>query len=105
MSRGYGVVLEFPLPCEFGKVIRCELRSVVADYSIWYAISREVVLQLADHCFAGEIIEFNEALEDSPEQVNDDPYGSGWMIKLRCDDLTAMNDLLTAADYKALIGA
>ncbi|MGC6437522.1 MAG: glycine cleavage system protein GcvH [Flavobacteriaceae bacterium] len=54
---------------------------------------------------AGEIIEFNEALEDSPEQVNDDPYGSGWMIKLRCDDLTAMNDLLTAADYKALIGA
>lgn len=54
---------------------------------------------------AGEIIEFNEALEDSPEQVNDDPYGSGWMIKLRCDDLTVVNDLLTAADYKALIGA
>ena len=35
---------------------------------------------------AGEIIEFNEALEEAPEQVNDDPYGQGWMIKLRCND-------------------
>src|SRR5690606_21463595 len=36
---------------------------------------------------SGEIIEFNEALEDEPEKVNTDPYGDGWMIKVKCSDL------------------
>ena len=53
---------------------------------------------------AGEIIEFNEALEEAPEQVNDDPYGQGWMIKLRCEDFSALETLLDAQAYKALIG-
>ena len=53
---------------------------------------------------AGEIIEFNEALEEAPEQVNDDPYGQGWMIKLRCEDFSALENLLDAQAYKALIG-
>ena len=53
---------------------------------------------------AGEIIEFNEALEEAPEQVNDDPYGKGWMIKLRCEDFSALENLLDAQAYKALIG-
>lgn len=54
---------------------------------------------------SGEIIEFNETLEDAPEQVNDDPYGEGWMIKLKCNDLSELDQLLTASDYKTLIGA
>jgi len=54
---------------------------------------------------SGEIIEFNEALEDEPEKVNSDPYGDGWMIKVKCSDLGQVDDLLTADDYKALIGA
>ena len=53
---------------------------------------------------AGEIIEFNEALEEAPEQVNDDPYGQGWMIKLRCEDFSALENLLDAQAYKTLIG-
>ena len=53
---------------------------------------------------AGGIIEFNEALEEAPEQVNDDPYGQGWMIKLKCDDASAIESLLDASAYKALIG-
>ena len=53
---------------------------------------------------AGEIIEFNEALEEAPEQVNDDPYGQGWMIKLRGEDFSALETLLDAQAYKALIG-
>ena len=52
---------------------------------------------------SGEVIEFNEALEDSPEMVNDDPYGKGWMIKLKCDDLSEIENLLNAAEYKELI--
>ena len=53
---------------------------------------------------SGEVIEFNEALEDSPEKVNDDPYGEGWMIKLKCEDITELDSLLDASDYKSLIG-
>jgi len=53
---------------------------------------------------AGEIIEFNEVLEESPEQVNDDPYGQGWMIKLRCEDFSGLETLLDAQAYKTLIG-
>ena len=52
-----------------------------------------------------EIIEFNEALEDEPEKVNSDPYGDGWMIKIKISDESEVADLLSAEDYKALIGA
>lgn len=54
---------------------------------------------------AGEIIEFNEILEDEPEKVNSDPYGDGWMIKLKCSDLSQADKLLSSDDYKKLIGA
>ena len=53
---------------------------------------------------SGEIIEFNEALEDAPEQVNEDPYGSGSMVKVRCEDLSEIESLIDASEYKALIG-
>ena len=53
---------------------------------------------------SGEIIEFNEALEDAPEQVNEDPYGAGWMVKVRCEDLSEIESLLDASKYKILIG-
>ena len=53
---------------------------------------------------SGEIIEFNEALEDSPEKVNSDPYGEGWMVKIKISDLSEIGDLLSADDYKELVG-
>ena len=52
----------------------------------------------------GEVIEFNDELEDSPEKVNDDPYGKGWIIKLKPSDLTKINELLSVEEYKSLIG-
>ena len=54
---------------------------------------------------SGEIIEFNSSLEDEPEKVNSDPYGDGWMIKVKCSDVSQFDSLLSADDYKALIGA
>ncbi|MBT8266560.1 MAG: glycine cleavage system protein GcvH [Bacteroidia bacterium] len=54
---------------------------------------------------SGEIIEFNDSLEDEPEKVNADPYGEGWMIKVKCSDVSQLDDLLSADDYKAIIGA
>lgn len=54
---------------------------------------------------SGEIVEFNETLEDEPEKVNTDPYGEGWMIKVKCSDTSEFDTLLSAEDYKALISA
>lgn len=53
----------------------------------------------------GEVIAFNEALEDEPEKVNADPYGEGWMIKITVSDVSQIDELLSAEDYKELVGA
>ena len=53
---------------------------------------------------SGEIVEFNESLEDEPEKVNSDPYGEGWMIKIKISDPSESEDLLSHEDYKAVIG-
>ena len=53
---------------------------------------------------AGKIIEFNESLDNTPEDVNNDPYGNGWMIKIEVDDVNKVNNLLSAQQYKELIG-
>ena len=53
----------------------------------------------------GEIIEFNEDLESEPESVNTDPYGAGWMIKVKISNPAEVEGLLSSDDYKALIGA
>jgi len=54
---------------------------------------------------SGEIIEFNESLESEPEKVNTDPYGEGWMIKLKFTDASEIDELLDEAAYKELVGA
>jgi glycine cleavage system H protein len=54
---------------------------------------------------SGEIIEFNDDLESNPDTVNGDPYGKGWMVKVKYSDASEMDDLLSSDDYKALIGA
>lgn len=52
----------------------------------------------------GEVLEVNAELEDKPESINEDPYGKGWIIKLNITDASELDELLSAADYKALIG-
>jgi glycine cleavage system H protein len=52
----------------------------------------------------GEVVEFNEALEDAPEVVNNDPYGDGWMIKVAISDVKELESLLTAEQYNDLVG-
>ena len=53
----------------------------------------------------GEVLELNDALEGNPELVNSDPYGEGWMVKVKIADASQLSDLLDAAAYGALIGA
>jgi glycine cleavage system H protein len=54
---------------------------------------------------SGEVLEVNPALEDSPDVVNKDPYGKGWMVKIKMTDPSEVGQLLTAEEYKALAGA
>jgi glycine cleavage system H protein len=54
---------------------------------------------------SGEIIEFNDSLERKPETVNTDPYGDGWMIKVKFSNPEELAELLSSDDYKNLIGA
>ncbi|NNG10732.1 MAG: glycine cleavage system protein GcvH [Arenibacter sp.] len=54
---------------------------------------------------SGEIVAFNESLEDEPEKVNTDPYGDGWIIKIKISDSSELDGLLNDADYKELVGA
>ena len=53
---------------------------------------------------AGEILEFNESLEDNPEKVNSDPYSNGWMIKMKVSNINDISSLLNSNQYQELIG-
>ncbi len=52
----------------------------------------------------GEILELNGTIEDAPETVNEDPYGEGWMIKVKVSDASQFDALLSAEEYQSLIG-
>jgi glycine cleavage system H protein len=52
---------------------------------------------------SGEIVEVNEALADAPEKINEDPYGEGWLVKVRLSDPAEAEQLLSAADYRNLL--
>ncbi len=68
--------------------------------------SIEAVKTVADLLLpvAGEIVEFNAALESEPALVNSDPYGEGWIIKIKMTDPAQVNDLMDAAAYTAMLG-
>jgi glycine cleavage system H protein len=53
---------------------------------------------------SGVILEMNPAIEETPEVVNKDPYGKGWMVKIKLTNPSEINDLLSAEKYSALIG-
>jgi glycine cleavage system H protein len=54
---------------------------------------------------SGEVLEFNETLSDQPELVNKDPYGEGWVVKVKLTDTSELDDLLSAEAYKELVEA
>lgn len=54
---------------------------------------------------SGEIIEFNDSLESEPEKVNSDPYGDGWMVKVKITNISEIEELLSSEEYASIIGA
>ncbi len=66
----------------------------------------EAVKTLADLYIpvSGEILEVNDKLDSEPELINSDPYGKGWIVKIKISDSTEMDSVLSDNDYKSLIG-
>lgn len=92
---------------ELGDIVYVEIETVgetLAKEEVFGTI--EAVKTVSDLFMpvSGEILEFNEALESNPEAVNSDPYGEGWMIKVKITDASELAELLDADAYKALVG-
>ena len=93
---------------ELGDIVYVEIESLgeeLDEQSVFGTV--EAVKTVSDLFMPlnGEVLEFNTALEDTPEAVNEDPYESGWMIKIKIQNPNQLNELLNADQYKSLIEA
>ena len=91
---------------ELGDIVFIEVDTMGEEVSVDEVFGTIEAVKTVSDMFAplsGEVLEFNESLEDAPETVNSDPYGEGWIIKMRVSDATEMDALLTADQYQALI--
>ena len=89
-----------------GDVVYVELPKVGDDFAANESFGSVESVKAVSEVFSpvsGEIVGTNEALADTPEKVNQDPYGDGWMIRLKLANPTAVDELLDAAAYDALI--
>ncbi len=92
---------------ELGEIVFVEVETVGETLSQEEVFgSVEAVKTVSDLLLplSGEILELNEKLEDTPELINDDPFGEGWIVKVKVSDESEMENLLSAADYKEIIG-
>ncbi|MGD8866561.1 MAG: glycine cleavage system protein GcvH [Gemmatimonadales bacterium] len=91
---------------ELSDIVFVELPDVGSSYSKMEAFGTIEAVKAVSELYtpvSGEVIEVNEALQDDPAVVNRDPYGAGWMIKLRADNAAELDDLLSPEAYRALI--
>jgi len=92
---------------ELGDIVFVELPSPGMSFDAGQSFGTIEAVKAVSNLYtplAGEVVEANGALDANPAAVNTDPYGEGWMIKLRPADPSQVNGLLTAAQYEQLIG-
>lgn len=92
---------------QLGDIVHVELPGVGDSVALGDPLGEVESTKSVSEVFApvaGEVVARNDALEDSPELVNVDPYGEGWMIEIKPADASAMDSLLSARDYRVLIG-
>ncbi len=92
---------------ELGDIVYVEIETVgesVAQEAVFGTV--EAVKTVSDLFMplSGEVLEINPKLDSEPELVNKDPYGDGWMVKIRLSDASQVNGLLDAAKYQEIIG-
>ena len=88
---------------QLGDIVFIEIETVGEELPIGEVFGTIEAVKTVSDLFmplSGEVIEFNEALEDTPELVNTDPYGDGWMVKIKMSNASEFNDLLDADSYK-----
>lgn len=93
---------------ELGDIVYVEIESIGDELQKEEIFGSVEAVKTVSDLFipvSGEITEMNENLEDNPELINDDPYGDGWIIKMKINDSNELADLLDADEYKELIGA
>ncbi len=87
---------------ELGDIVFVELEDEGSEFSQDDTFGTVEAVKTVSDLFApldGEVVELNPELEDNPELVNDDPYGDGWMIKMKITDSSQLEGLLSATDY------
>ncbi|MDP2687419.1 MAG: glycine cleavage system protein GcvH [Aequorivita sp.] len=92
---------------ELGDIVYVEVETVGDTLQMGDEFGTVEAVKTVSELFSplsGEIIEFNDSLESEPEKVNTDPYGTGWMIKIKISNPDEIAELLDDAAYKALIG-
>lgn len=92
---------------ELGDVVFVELPEIGAEYQKMDAFGTIEAVKAVSELFsplAGEVVDVNSDLDDNPSLVNEDPYGAGWMIKLRLENPAELDQLLTATNYAEHIG-
>lgn len=90
---------------ELGDIVFVELEEVGFEFAQDDSFGTVEAVKTVSELYApvdGEIIEVNEALEDNPELVNEDPYGDGWMVKIKLSDPSQLEDLLNASEYEEI---
>jgi len=93
---------------ELGDIVYVEVETVDETLDIEEVFGTVEAVKTVSDLFlplSGEIVEFNEALESEPEKVNSDPYGEGWMVKIKFSDASQIDGLLSADAYKDIVGA
>ena len=93
---------------ELGDIVYIEIESIGETLDAEEVFGTVEAVKTVSDLFmplSGEVLEFNATLEDTPESVNDDPYKSGWMIKVKIEDPSQISDLLDFDAYKQLIKA
>lgn len=92
---------------ELGDIVYVEIETEGEDLDAEEVFGTVEAVKTVSDLFmplSGNVTEFNEGLESDPEVVNKDPYGEGWMIKVEMSDASQVEGLLSAEDYKALVG-
>lgn len=92
---------------ELGEIVFVDVNTVdenVAQGEVFGSVEAVKTVSDLNMPVSGTVLEFNEALNDQPELVNNDPYGEGWMIKVTVDNPAELDTLLDAAAYEKLIG-
>ena len=91
---------------ELGDIVYVEVETVDETLEREEVFGTVEAVKTVSDLFAplsGEIVEFNQSLEDEPEKVNSDPYGEGWMVKIRFSDASQLDDLLSAEEYTEVV--